>query len=136
MIVVFSYIGGITVILILVSAFTWAVLSIKEQIRLSKPYREAYNKYRKNKKEKTNKRNEKHMGQHLREYPCSEFLYDALYYIKIGDLDAAYEEICWAIMRSGCELREGASVIFNQINENERNPDNEPFLKIKAEKDE
>ena len=136
MMIVFSYIGEIVVIFILVAAFTWAALSIKEQIRLSKPYREAYNKYRKNKKEKTNKRNEKHMGQHLREYPCSEFLYNALHFIKVGNLDAAYEEVCWAIMRSGCKLSEEASVIFNQIKENERNSDNEPFLKIKEEKDE
>ena len=134
--IVFSYIGAIVVILILVAAFTWAVLSIKEQIRLSKPYREAYNKYRKNKKEKTNKRNEKHMGQHLREYPCSEFLYNALRFIKFGNLDAAYEEVCWAIMRSGCELREDVSIIFNQIKENEKDHNNEPFLKIKEEKDE
>lgn len=136
MMVVFSYIGAIAVILILVGAFTWAAISIKERIEESKPFREAYKKYHKNKKEKKNKRLEKNMRYHLKNYPCSEFLYNALHYIKIGDLDTAYEEVCWAIMRSGCQLREEASIIFDQIKENERNSDNEPFLKIKEEKDE
>lgn len=38
------------------------------------------------------------------EYPCDVFLHNALRFIKEGKTDVAYNEICWAIVKSGGEL--------------------------------
>ena len=42
----------------------------------------------------------------LNEYPCSDFLHSALHLLKQGKVDAAYDEICYAIIRSGGKLTE------------------------------
>lgn len=53
---------------------------------------------RKIENEKTNKL--------LNDYPCSDYLHDALRFLREGNVDAAYDEICWAITKSGGELTE------------------------------
>lgn len=40
------------------------------------------------------------------EYPCDMFLHNALRFIQNGKSEVAYEEICWAIIKSGGELTE------------------------------
>lgn len=40
----------------------------------------------------------------LNEYPCSDYLHNALHFIIQGEIDVAYDEICNAIITSGGEL--------------------------------
>ena len=40
------------------------------------------------------------------DYPCSDYLHNALHFISQGKIDAAYDEICHAIIRSGGKLTE------------------------------
>lgn len=42
----------------------------------------------------------------LNDYPCSDYLHNALCFLREGNVDAAYDEICWAITKSGGELTE------------------------------
>ncbi len=59
------------------------------------------------------KRNDKVFGQ----YPCSCFLHNALRFISEGKPDVAYEEICWALMKSGEELCQEEKMIFEKLRE-------------------
>ena len=45
----------------------------------------------------------------LNEYPCSDYLHNALHFLRQGKVDVAYDEICWAITKSGGELTEEES---------------------------
>lgn len=40
----------------------------------------------------------------LGKYPCDSYLRNALHFIANGEQESAYEEICYAIIRSGGEL--------------------------------
>lgn len=40
------------------------------------------------------------------DYPCSDYLHNALHFIAQGKIDVAYDEICHAIISSGGELTE------------------------------
>ena len=42
----------------------------------------------------------------LNDYPCSDYLHNALRFLREGNVDAAYDEICHAIIRSGGKLTE------------------------------
>lgn len=48
------------------------------------------------------------------EYPCDVYLHNALRFIKDGKPDVAYEEICWAIVKSGGELSDEEKEGFNR----------------------
>lgn len=37
----------------------------------------------------------------LNEYPCDLYLHSALRHLRELDIEGAYEEICWAIIKSG-----------------------------------
>lgn len=49
------------------------------------------------------------------QYPCSVFLHNALRFISEGKSDIAYEEICWALKRSGGELLEEEKKKFEEL---------------------
>ena len=51
------------------------------------------------------------------QYPCSCFLHNALRFISEGETDIAYEEICWALMKSGEELSPEERTIFEKLRE-------------------
>lgn len=42
----------------------------------------------------------------LNSYPCSDYLHNALRFIEQGEADVAYDEICYAIIKSGGKLTE------------------------------
>ena len=42
----------------------------------------------------------------LNEYPCSDYLHNALRFLRQGKVDVAYDEICHTIIRSGGKLTE------------------------------
>lgn len=42
----------------------------------------------------------------LNEYPCSDYLHNALRFLMDREIAVAYEEICWAILKSGGLLTE------------------------------
>lgn len=51
----------------------------------------------------------------LKKYPCQCHLRNALYLIDINKPNLAYEEICYAIMKSGGELTPWEMKIFNEL---------------------
>ena len=51
------------------------------------------------------------------EYPCVDYLHNALLFISYGNSESAYSEICHAIMKSGGELREDERKHFDKINQ-------------------
>ena len=51
----------------------------------------------------------------LSRYPCSAFLHNALSFISQNKPEVAYEEICYAIKRSGGVLTEEENRIFENI---------------------
>ena len=54
----------------------------------------------KNKQEKL----EEQLNRKLSNYPCDAYLHNALFFITNGKPEVAYDEICWAIMKSGGTL--------------------------------
>lgn len=57
-------------------------------------------KWLKSKQEKL----EENLNRKLSSYPCDVYLHNALLFIVNGVPECAYEEICWAIMKSGGTL--------------------------------
>lgn len=55
----------------------------------------------------------------LCEYPCSYYLHNALHMLMVGDSDSAYDEVCWAIIKSGGQLRTSEEN-YKKILKNER----------------
>ena len=53
------------------------------------------------------------------QYPCSVFLHNALRFISQNKPEVAYEEICYAIKRSGGELTEEEKRIFDEVRQND-----------------
>lgn len=51
------------------------------------------------------------------DYPCSTYLHNALYFISVNNPDAAYEEICYALLKSGDKLSSEEKELFNKIQE-------------------
>lgn len=51
----------------------------------------------------------------LRRYPCDAYLKNALHFIEVGEIDDAYLEICWAIVKSGGELAGKEKKKFNEL---------------------
>lgn len=51
----------------------------------------------------------------LKDYPCRDYLHNALTFIADGKPEAAYDEICCAILRSGGSLTEEESRIRDQL---------------------
>lgn len=51
----------------------------------------------------------------MREYPCEDYLHNALRFMAEGKPDIAYEEVCHALLRCGVELRPEESKIFNVL---------------------
>lgn len=49
-------------------------------------------------------RRNKNIRKHLNDYPCDVHLHTALEFISVGKNNAAYEEICHAIIKSGGKL--------------------------------
>lgn len=49
------------------------------------------------------------------DYPCSDYLHNALRFISQGKTDAAYDEICHAIIRSGGKLTNYEQYFRNNI---------------------
>lgn len=54
------------------------------------------------------------------EYPCSDYLHNALRFIMNNKADVAYEEICHALIRSGDKLSEEEEKIFKEIQDKYR----------------
>ena len=48
-------------------------------------------------------------------YPCSDYLHNALRLIAYDKPQVAYEEICWAIRRSGGELTEEEQQYLSEV---------------------
>lgn len=46
----------------------------------------------------------KQMNNRISEYPCVDYLHNALLFIDRQDYHEAYDEICWAITKSGGQL--------------------------------
>lgn len=44
------------------------------------------------------------INQRLSNYPCSDYLHNALHFIANGKPQVAYDEVCWAIIKSGGTL--------------------------------
>ena len=55
----------------------------------------------------------------LRRYPCDTYLKNALHFIEVGEIDDAYLEICWAILKSGGELSGRESKRFYELRDKE-----------------
>ena len=53
----------------------------------------------------------------LNDYPCSDFLHNALRFISQGKSDVAYDEICHAIIKCGGELTEREKEFRKRVNE-------------------
>lgn len=53
----------------------------------------------------------------ISEYPCVDYLHNALHFLKSGKPDVAYSEICHAIIRSGAELSLEEKEEFKRIEE-------------------
>ncbi len=51
----------------------------------------------------------------LAEYPCEDYLHNALRFLANGNTDSAYTEICFAMMKAGAELREEEKGKFDQL---------------------
>ena len=51
----------------------------------------------------------------LAEYPCEDYLHNALRFLANGNTDSAYTEICYAMMKAGAELREEEKRKFDQL---------------------
>lgn len=51
----------------------------------------------------------------LRSYPCDVFLHNALRYINEGKSNLAYEEICYAITKSGGALSDNERKKLHEI---------------------
>lgn len=54
------------------------------------------------------------------DYPCSVYLHNALWFISEGKSNAAYEEICWAILKSGGKLTDDERKKFDEISSRRR----------------
>ena len=52
------------------------------------------------------------------EYPCVDYLHNALRFLSNGEPDVAYEEICHALIRSGAELQPEEMEKFKKLREN------------------
>lgn len=52
-------------------------------------------------------------------YPCDIFLHNALLFIIVGKPDAAYREICCAIIKSGGKLTEEEQAWIKQLMNND-----------------
>lgn len=55
-------------------------------------------------KEIIRRNKEKRRDNIIAEYPCIDYLHNALHFLKRGKSEVAYSEICHAIIRSGAEL--------------------------------
>lgn len=64
--------------------------------------------FTKNKNKKTN--------QKMSTYPCVNFLHNALRFVLENEIDVAYTEICYAIIKSGAELTETEKAEFDKRN--------------------
>ena len=51
------------------------------------------------------------------QYPCEDYLHHALKYLQDGANCGAYTEICWALIKSGAELKEEERKIFEKYKE-------------------
>lgn len=49
------------------------------------------------------------------DYPCSDYLHNALHFISQGKIDAAYDEICHVIIRSGGKLTKDEQYFRNHM---------------------
>ena len=65
-----------------------------------------------------NKNKQKKKDKVFSDYPCSVYLHNALTFIANNKADVAYEEICWALLKSGAELTSEEQTLFNNIREN------------------
>lgn len=54
-------------------------------------------------------------------YPCEDYLHNALKYLQDGANCDAYTEICWALIKSGAELKEDEREIFEKYQERFQN---------------
>lgn len=54
------------------------------------------------------------------DYPCADYLHNALRFIQNGKPDVAYTEICHALLRSGDKLSSEEEATFKQIQEKYR----------------
>lgn len=63
---------------------------------------------------KKNKSDKKQLKE-LKKYPCDCYLSNALYFIETGEIDVAYKEICYAILRSGGKLSDSQLKKFNEL---------------------
>ncbi|MBO5318998.1 MAG: hypothetical protein J6B01_04825 [Ruminococcus sp.] len=52
------------------------------------------------------------------DYPCSAHLHNALYFIQSGKPDAAYEEICWGLLKSGEPLTDAEMALLGAVLKN------------------
>lgn len=68
------------------------------------------------KKLKERNRNKK-INTKLKEYPCENYLHNALYFLSADKPDAAYMEICFAICKSGGTLIEREKERFDILAE-------------------
>lgn len=58
---------------------------------------------------------EKRRDRIISEYPCIDFLHNALHFLKSEKPEVAYSEICHAIIRSGAELNREEKEEFKRI---------------------
>lgn len=58
------------------------------------------------------------------QYPCEVFLHNALQFLSEQNYDEAYSEICWALLKSGAELRTDERTLFDGIESFKRRIDN------------
>lgn len=68
-------------------------------------------------KEIIRRRKEKSRDRIIAEYPCIDYLHNALHFLKRGKADVTYSEICHAIIRSGAELNSEEKAEFKRIRE-------------------
>lgn len=61
---------------------------------------------------------ESRMNKMYSEYPCVDYLHNALKFIETKQSDAAYEEVCHAIIRSRAKLTAHERDIFDAIRYN------------------
>ena len=61
----------------------------------------------------TNGKKNKPINSKLSNYPCINFLHNALRFLSENKIDVAYTEICYAIMKSGGNLTEKEKIEFD-----------------------
>ena len=62
----------------------------------------------------TNGKKNKSINSKLSNYPCINFLHNALRFLSENKTDVAYTEICHAIMKSGGNLTEKEKIEFDK----------------------